>query len=353
MSISIGIIGLASFYGPAYAERAAAHPDCDVVAATATDVDDEALADLGRPTRAAFAEEYDCRLCENIDEVLEAADAVVVATPTVRRPADAERALARDVPVLIAKPATGDYGAARRLAAAAEESEATIVFTRPARYDDAVLGVAERVADDAIGDVVAVRAAIRHDRVPEAGIDANAEHAPAEAGSVYSMAVYTADALLWLADGAPERVTAAYENVNSPHSSHPDLGTATVRFDDSALGTMMMTYSTDCREAWGNWEVEVVGTDGILRTAHQGYEGLHWHAGDRDERETTAFARTTSPVLERLFDAFVQAIREDRSWNTPAPEDAVTAIGLCDAWETADASGETVFETWPPASSPR
>lgn len=350
MSLSIGIIGLASFYGLAYAERASARPDCSVVAATAGDIDDETLATLGRPTRDAFAEEYDCRLADDVDDVLDVADAVVVATPTSRRPTDAQRALVRDVPVLVAKPATGNYEAARELAATAAESDAPIVFTRPARYDDGIVGVAARVTDGAIGDVVSVRAAIRHDRVPDAGIDANAEHAPGEAGSAYAMAIYTADTLLWLADGDPRRVTAEYENVNSPHSTHPDLGTGTVRFGDDVLGTMTMTYSTDCREAWGNWEVEVVGTDGILRTAHQGYEGVHWRAGDFDERSTTVFARTTSPVLERLLDAFVETVRDGRPWNTPSTPDATTALGLCRAWERAADTGRQTFETWPPAS---
>jgi predicted dehydrogenase len=350
MSLSIGIIGLASFYGPAFAERASARPDCSVVAATAGGADDETLATLGRASRTAFAEEHDCEIADDVDEVLDVADAVVVATPTSRRGTDARHALLRDVPVLVAKPATADYEAARELATTAAETDAPLVFTRPARYDDGIVGVAQRVANGAIGDVVAVRTAIRHDRVPAAGIDANAEHAPGEAGSAYAMAVYTADALLWLADGDPRRVTAEYENANSPHSSHPDLGTGTVRFDDGTLGTMTMTYSTDCREAWGNWEVEVVGTDGILRTAHQGYEGIHWQAGDLDDRSTSVFGRTTSPVLERLFDAFVETIRGDRPQQTPATEDAAGALGLCRAWEHAADAGRVTFEHWPPTS---
>jgi predicted dehydrogenase len=223
MTLDVGIVGLASYYGPADAERAAARPDCSVVAATAADVDDEALSALGRPTRTEFAETYDCRLHEDVASVLDAVDVVVVATRTSRRAADGRRALAGGLPVLVAKPAADDYESARRLAEAAADAAVPVAFTTPARYDDA---------------------------------------------------------LLWLAPSAPERVDAEYASVNSPHSAHPDLGTATVRFVDDALGTATMTYSTDCREAWGNWEVEVVGTEGILRTGHQGYEGLQWHGGD-------------------------------------------------------------------------
>ena len=216
MSLSIGTIGLASFYGPAYAERAARRADCTVEAVAAPATDDEALAALNRPTPSSFAETHDCHRCGDIESVLDAVDAVTVATPITRRAAHVSRVLERDLPTLVAKPAAGDPDAAVRLASAATDTSAPLLFTRPARYDDAIVGVADRVADGTIGDVIAVRADIRHDCVPAQGIEYNAEHAPEEAGSAYSMAVYTADALLWLATGEPTRVTAEYENANTP-----------------------------------------------------------------------------------------------------------------------------------------
>jgi predicted dehydrogenase len=350
MTLTVGIIGLASFYGPAYAKRVADRPDCTVIAATAT-CNDDTLSALGRPTRAAFSDTHDCPVHEEMSAVLEVADAVIVATPTRRRAADARQALDRGVPALVAKPAADGDTAARHLADAATDADVPIAFTTPARYDDAILGVAERVMDGTIGEVQAARAHIRHDRVPAAGIDVNAEHASEEVGGEYAMAVYTADALLWLTPGDPKRVTAEYANVNTPHSAHPDIGTATVRFGDDVLGTMTMTCSTDCRESWGNWEIEVVGTNGILRTNHQGYEGIHWRAGDPDERSATMFARTTNPVLTRTFDAFVETIRNERPWNAPAANHAADALTLCAAWKTAARDGEMTFEAWPPGTT--
>lgn len=348
MTVSIGILGLASFYGPAYAKRAADRSDCTVVAACEPVVDDADLEALRRPTTVRFSETYDCEIHETVEAVVESADAVVVATPTTRRADDACRALEANVPALLAKPAADGYEPLRRLADVAADVDVPAAFTTPARYDDAIRGVAERVEEGAIGNVVAVRAAIRHDRVPADGLSANAEHAPGQAGGAYAMTVYTADAILWLNSGKPERVTAEYANANSPHSSHPDLGTGTVRFDDDVLGTMTMTYSTDCRETWGNWELEVVGTDGVLRTAHQGYEGIHWSAGSLDERSARVFGRTTSPVLERTFDGFLGAIRAERPPNASDPEQAAAALALCEAWESAASDGRVRFDSWPP-----
>jgi predicted dehydrogenase len=346
VTVGIGVLGLASFYGPAYAERATDHPSCDVVAAVPGDATDDQRRTLGRPTVDAFAAEHECAVYERTEELLadDGVDAVVVATRTRRRADDACTALERGCPVLTAKPAAADPDEAEAVATAATTADLPAVTTSPARFDDAVAELGRRVRDGALGDVVSVRAAIRHDRVPESGIEYNAEHAPDEAGSAYSMGFYTADALLWLTDSAPVSVSGSLSNVNTPYSSHPDLGSATVEFDDGAVGTMTMTYATDCRDPLGNWEVEVVGTDGTLRTAHQGYEGIHWRAGDPDERRAEVFGRTQTSILDCQFDAFVRAVTEnaDPAEVQPSPDEVTDAISLCAAWEAADESDSVV-----------
>lgn len=337
----IGIVGLASFYGPAYADRAAATTGVDITGAVARRSDED-LSRLGRPTRSDFEEAYGCQLFDSVDELADEVDALVVASRTTRRAEDAVTALEAGCPVLTAKPVGATVADARAVASAAS-SETPAVTTCPARFDDGLGELAARVHDGAVGEVVAVRGAIRHDRVPEAGIDVNAEHAPGEAGAVYAMGYYTADLLLWLADGTPEQLSGTLGNVNTSHSTHPDLGSATVVFDDGAQGTMDMTYCADCRERLGNWEVEVVGTDGVMRTVHHGYEGLHWHAGDTDERRTEAFGRTQSPILDRQFDAFLRTV-EDNTYGrfVPDPKTVAEAIELCAAWERAAQSDRSV-----------
>lgn len=349
MTLRLGVLGLASFYGPAYAERAAAHPACRVEAALPGDRTDDQLAALGRPTREEFARKYDCRLLSSVDEVLSTGvDAAVVATPTRRRADDAVALLEAGVPVLLAKPAAVRATDARQIVETATRSGTRVMMTTPARFDDAVAELGRRVDAGGVGDVVRVSAAIRHDRVPRAGIHANAEHAPGEAGAAYAMSVYTADAILWLSDATPERASAEYANVNTPHSTHPDLGTGTVRFDDGSLASMTMTYSTDCRERLGNWEVEVVGTDGIARTSHQGYEGIHWRAGSPSDRDQEAFGRSTSPILDRQFAAFVAAVDGAEHPGVPAvgspadPGRVAAALELCEAWKRSADEGEVV-----------
>ncbi|WP_227380403.1 Gfo/Idh/MocA family protein [Haladaptatus halobius] len=343
MTLNIAILGLASFYGPAYADRAASHPDCEVVAAFPGETTDEQRTSLGCPTDESFASEYDCQLYHDVDELLEAGsiNAAVVTTKTRRRADDACAVLDAGSPVLTAKPAANSPQGATEISAAAVDANLPAVTTSPARFDDAVATLGRRVHNGAVGDVVSVRASIRHDRVPEAGIETNAEHAPEEAGSIYAMGFYTADALLWLADDTPERLSGELSHVNTPYSTHPDLGAATVYFANGTIGEMSMTYTTDCRDPLGNWEVEVVGTDGILRTSHHGYEGIHWHAGEPADRHAEVFGRVQSPILDRQFDAFINAVETDSCPDAvpPAPEQVADALTLCAAWETAASEG--------------
>lgn len=344
MTLRVAVLGLASFYGPAYARRAVDHPDAEVVAAVAA-TDDEGLRSLGRPTRDEFAETYDRPVLDSVDDLLDSVpiDAAVVATPTDRRADDAVTVLEAGHPVLTAKPAADGEAGARRIAVAASASDVPALTTCPARFDDAVGALAARVGTGELGEVIAVRAAIRHDRVPADGIEANAEHAPGQAGAVYAMGYYTADALGWFAGSSPRRTFAEFDNLNTPHSGHPDLGTATVRFANGVQGTITVTYSTDCRERLGNWEVEVVGTEGIGRTAHAGYEGLLWHGGEPAERSVEAFSRTQSPILDRQFAAFVDAARRgDYPDSVPRPATVADAIALCAQWEESVRSGEPV-----------
>lgn len=355
MTLSLGIVGLASFYGPAYASRAADHSQCDVTAVAPLETPDENLRELSRPTRSAFVSEYDCEVVDSVDELLESGvDAVVVASPTTRRARDAITALQSETPVLLAKPAADQHSKAHELADVSAARDVPAMMTTPARFDDAVAELGHRTRDGQVGDVLAVRAAIRHDRVPSVGIGSNAEHAPGEVGATYAMSVYTADALLWLAGAVPARTYAEYGNVNTPYSSHPDIGHASVRFEDGAVGSMTVTYASDCRDPLGNWEVEVVGTDGTLRTAQQGYEGIHWYGDETGNRRTEAFGRTPSPILDRQFEAFVDCVQSGVRGRAPQPSAVAEALTLCEAWDQSAAKQEPIsFTDWPPSAVER
>jgi predicted dehydrogenase len=146
---------------------------------------------------------------------------------------------------------------------------------------------------------------------------------------------YTTDAICWLADAEPASLSGVLKNINSPHSTHPDLGSATVKFDDGSVGIITLTYSTDGRSRHRNWEVEAVGTEGFARNRHEGYEGIAWTGTNAEETTVELFGRQQPPVLRRQLAEFVEAVRDGPTAATrsPDPESVVEAFKLCDAWE--------------------
>jgi predicted dehydrogenase len=335
----IGIVGAASFYGPHYATLIADRPDASVTGFVVDPkLTDTGLEQLGRPTKADLEKRFECPLYETIQDLLEAQDldGVIVASPTTRRADDAVTALEADIPVLTAKPAAASPADADRISTAARKSETPAMTTSPARFDHGIRELYERVDTGSLGKPIAIDATIRHDRVPADGIEHNAEHAPDQAGAVFAMGYYTADLVEWLSGESVVSVEGALENANTPHSSHPDIGVATVRLSNDVLATMRMQYATDCREQLGNWEAEVVGSTGIARTVHHGYEGIHWHAGSPEERHTEVFGRVSSPILEEQISAFLESIETGSLPPiVPSPSDVVSALQVCAEWASA------------------
>jgi predicted dehydrogenase len=339
----IGIIGTASFYGPHYATLVANRNDT-TVSGIVRDAEDEELQSLNRPTGEKLRHRHGCPLYDSVSELLSAKklDGIVIASPTRQRANDAVAVLKEGIPVLTAKPAADSSDAAHRIAVAAENADIPALTTSPARFDRAIRELHTRVTNGEIGDVLAIDVTIRHDRVPAAGIEANAEHASGEAGAVFAMGYYTADLLEWLG-GTVTQVSGELTNANSPHSEHPDLGAATATLENGAIATMRLQYATDCREPLGNWEVEVVGSEGIVRTAHQGYEGIQWTAGAPEARSVEVFSRIQSRVLEAQLETFIDAIETGSSPAiAPDPSTVVSSLEICEAWRRAANLNEAV-----------
>lgn len=92
-----------------------------------------------RPERAdEVARELDVRTHESLDALLDAAEAVVVAVPTVHHEGVAAAALRRGVHTLIEKPMAPDLDAADRILAAADEGGALVQIGHVERFNPAV-----------------------------------------------------------------------------------------------------------------------------------------------------------------------------------------------------------------------
>ena len=84
--------------------------------------------------------------------------------------------------------------------------------TAPHRFDDGVCGVKDRIELDGLGDAHAFRASITHPQAMLGRTEHDPEYGTDQAGAVYLMGYYTANAVCWLADrGACQSVKSTRE----------------------------------------------------------------------------------------------------------------------------------------------
>jgi myo-inositol 2-dehydrogenase/D-chiro-inositol 1-dehydrogenase len=118
---------------------------------------DEVLVVDADPARAAAVAEHVGGRAMPHDDALEAADAVIVATPAALHAATVEAAIARGLHVLCEKPLTEELASSMALVQAAEAAGAHVEIGFHRRHDPAFVAGRARVADGSVGSVHLLR----------------------------------------------------------------------------------------------------------------------------------------------------------------------------------------------------
>jgi predicted dehydrogenase len=152
------------------------------------------------------------------------------------------------------------------------------------------------------------------------------------------MGVYAADLLNWFIGTTvpPQRAYAEYATLATPDFPFMDSGKGTVRYADGRLGSMDIYYATPCPAP--QWEIEMAGRDGILRTTGAVYEGVLWHV---DEPHVRSFYRNQNDVILGAITHWVTSCRE-RTEPEMNLADSCRAIQLCAAWAESAQSAAPV-----------
>ncbi|HUP87001.1 MAG TPA: Gfo/Idh/MocA family oxidoreductase [Acidimicrobiales bacterium] len=133
-----------------------------------------------------------CRAMPDREALLDASDAVVIATPTANHPDDLEVAATTGRPILCEKPISLDVASTATALDVVERSGSELQVGFMRRFDPGFVEMRRAIASGDLGDVYLVRAA-SHDHVPphESYLD--------RAGSVFrDMHIHDFDAVRWL-----------------------------------------------------------------------------------------------------------------------------------------------------------
>lgn len=129
---------------------------------------------------------------DTLDELLTAADGVLLATPTDTHPEMLRRAIAAGVPTLCEKPIAGDLDTMRALVAEVESAGVEVLVGFQRRFDPAVVELHRRIRSGELGTVYLARA-IGHDAQPP-----DFGYLPASGGIFRDLLIHDLDAVPWL-----------------------------------------------------------------------------------------------------------------------------------------------------------
>lgn len=337
------IIGTASWYSGSFARALMAQREVRLVAAAHLDVGDDMMRRQMDITCEEYAERYGgLRLYAGVEDLLaaESVDLAFICAPDAEKAGYGLITIAAGIDTYFAKPMTSSVEGARRILEAAHSHRSVWVGSlNPGRFDGAIREAYHRVQAGDIGDLLSVRAWIQHGAWPRDRSRAgNPENDDGQGGPPYSFGIYAADLLNWFMSAAnpPSRVYAEYANLATPDFPFMDSGKGTVRFADGRLGSMDILYATPCPAP--QWEIEVVGREGILRTTGAVYEGILWHVREPAVR---SFYRNQNDVILDAITHWVASChnRGDQEMNLT---DSCRAVQVCAAWLEAAETAQPV-----------
>jgi myo-inositol 2-dehydrogenase/D-chiro-inositol 1-dehydrogenase len=238
------------------------------------------------------------RVAGSVADLLELADAVVVATPSSTHAELVGRAAAAGLPVFCEKPIALDLDSVDAVLAgvAAAGVELQVGFQR--RFDPGYLAVREAIASGSLGRVLLLRATAFDHVPPPPG------YLPTSGGIHADMLVHDFDAVRWLTGRQVAEVYAAGAVLtDAAFAEHGDVDTSVVvlTLDDGSMATL----SASRVDPLGyDHRIEVLGTGDSLAVGLGGRAPLRRLGATPDTEGRTAPALAYASFADRFRDAY-------------------------------------------------
>lgn len=293
----------------------------------------------GRAVLAATAPRT--RAVDSVDDLLKAADGVLVATPTDTHPALVRQCLAAGTPVLCEKPIAADLAEMTALVDEIEASGVPVLVGFQRRFDPAMVELRRRVVAGELGAIYQVRATGFDARPPDLA------YLPTSGGIFRDLLIHDLDAVPWLVDEPVVEVYAAGSVLVDPaFAAADDVDNAVVllRFAGGALAVLTAgrhdPLGYDHRiEVLGARDSVVVGLD--VRTP---LNSLHRDGPVAGPDAYQGFPERFRHAYRNEMQVFVDVLA---GWSeNPSPaRDSLVSLRLAEACEQSRRTGQPVRTT--------
>ena len=274
MSIRTGIVGLQSVFWPnAFANCLKEIADTELVACTDMGYDPDLIKiSLGK-TPEEYTAQHDIGLYRDPIEMIEkeGLQAVCICAKHTEIVNFVELVAPLGVDIYMAKPMATTMEAANRIVKAVRDNNVIATSGTTERFDGGIRAAYQRFKSGAIGELISIRALHQHGNISGFPKD-DWYWDEAQGGPELSLIWYVGDVVRWFAGSEVVRVYAEYDNYLSDNSPFMDNGKIILRFENEVMGSIDIYFSV---KGWSfpSYEVELVGTDGCIRTQQNVYEG--------------------------------------------------------------------------------
>lgn len=320
--LNVGIVGTGGI-GEVHGRHFSRLPD---VRLSAYDVDPD--------RRNAFAQRYDARPAESLDDLLAQADAVVIATPTPSHREQALAAIAAGRAVLLEKPMASTVAEAVEIANAAERAGVPLVPAHVVRFFPEYERAHLAVKAGEVGTPAVARAR-RGGRAPS-GAGGWFRDLARSGGVLLDLALHDFDWLRWTL-GEVRAVTARSVAVGRPEgAARGDYALAVLSFEGGALGHVEATWLDP---SGFRTSLEICGTKGMLQYDSRRSASLIVHRPG--ETQYTSPLDAEDDPYARQARAFLDRVRTGAPAAVTA-RDGILAVSLAQAVLESARTGRSV-----------
>jgi predicted dehydrogenase len=209
-----------------------------------------AICDIDEEKAKQIAKEYNTNYYTNCSEMLEKEkiDAVSVCVPTKYHKEIAVGVLKNKIHVLVEKPIATTVEEAEEMINHADKNNVKLMVGHIERFNPVVMELKKRVAGNELGKIYKVNCS-RLSPFPQRVVDV---------GVIVDLAIHEIDILRHILDSKIIRVYA--ETARRIHSSHEDLLTGTIRFENKVLGVINANWLTPKKVR----EITITGEKGMF-----------------------------------------------------------------------------------------
>ena len=268
--MNIGLVGICALYWPhAMARGLAAIRGARLAAFATLGTPDRTIKDHLGMTSGQYAGKYNIKKYISVEDMLkgEKLDALILCTRHTEHAAWVKRLAGYGKPLYVLKTFATSMADANRMVRLARKHRLTIATGPSGRFLAPIAAAKKAVDAGKIGKPFSMRLMHHHGVIDGFG-KKDWYRDKKEGGPEFSLGWYVLDLVLYFLGRGVNRITADYGNFTSPGSPFMDCGKLLVGFKNGTQASVDMYFCN--RAGYPSWEMEVVGTNGVVSVKQQG-----------------------------------------------------------------------------------